>query len=253
MIGGQLVQRAGSTYLTSQGFAIPFLIIMPAATVWLLDRKRTPVTWLSYALLWVGLLLTVTRMTIVACLLQALTIAATRRRWGIITSSAAACAVAFAGALLVFPSLAGFVGETLTWQSASSLAHFSDWVNGLENTLRYPLGAGLGVADQAAARSGLVALAADNQYFTYAVQLGVLGLTLHLATIVGAALIGLKCARSAQDVRSDYGIVVATTALGILLNAVTAGVFNAILLSSVFFWLVGSVVTAASVEDTAPA
>ncbi len=253
MIGGQLVQRAGSTYLTSQGFAIPFLVIMPAATVWLLARKRTPFAWLSYALLWAGLLLTVTRMTIVACLLQALIIAGTRRRWGIIASTVAACAVAFSSALLMFPSLANFIGETLTWQSASSLAHVDDWVTGLENTLRYPLGAGLGVADQAAARSGLVALAADNQYLTYAVQLGVFGLTLHLLTIAGAALIGFKCARAAPDVRSDYGIVVATTALGILINAVTAGVFNAILLSSVFFWLVGSLVTAASIEDTAAA
>jgi len=42
--------------------------------------------------------------------------------------------------------------------------------------------------------------------------------TLHLLTIAGAALIGFKCARAAPDVRSDYGIVVAATALGILLK-----------------------------------
>jgi hypothetical protein len=249
MFGGQLVPRAGSTYLSSQGFAIPFLIIVPAATAWLLARKRGAVAWLGYGMVWLGLLLTVTRMTIVACLLQTAAIAVTRRRWGLITVGAAACAVAFVCALVVVPGLASYVGETLTWQSASSVAHLDDWIEGFENALRYPLGAGLGVADQAAVRFGLDPLAGDNLYLTYAVELGVLGVGLHLAMLVGAVLTGVKSVRDGQDVRSDYGIVVATAALGILLNSVTAGVFNSIILTCVFFWLLGSVVTANIMKD----
>ena len=251
MLGGRLVQRAGSTYLSSQGFAIPFLIILPAATVWLLAKRRAAVAWLGYALLWVGLLLSITRMTIVACLLQALAITATRRRWGLITAAGAACTVAFGGALLVVPGLATFVWETLTWQSASSTAHLADWIEGMENALRHPLGAGLGVADQAAVRFGLDPLAGDNQYLTYAVELGVLGLGLHLATMVGAVLTGVKSARDGQDVRSDYGIVVAAAALGILLNGLTAVVFNSMVLTCVFFWLLGSLATPTTVQDGA--
>ena len=251
MIGGQLVQRAGSTYLSSQGFAISFLIIIPAATAWLLAKRRATVAWLGYAALWVGLLLSITRTTIVACLLQAVAIAATRRRWGLITAAGAACALAFGGALLVVPGLAAFVWDTLTWQSASSVSHMADWTTGIENVLHYPFGAGLGVADQAAIRFGLNPLAGDNQYLTYAVELGVVGLGLHLATMVGAVLTGVKCARDGDDVRSTYGIVVAAAAVGILLNAATAGVFNSMFLTCVFFWLLGSLVTPVPVKDRA--
>lgn len=249
MIGGRLVQRAGSTYLSSQGFAISFLIILPAATAWLFAKGRATVAWLGYAALWVGLLLSLTRMTIVACLLQALAIGATRRRWGLITGAGAACALAFGGALFVVPGLAAFVWETLTWQSASSVSHLADWTDGMENALHYPFGAGLGVADQAAIRFGLNPLAGDNQYLTYAVELGVVGLGLHLATMVGAVLTGVKWVRDGDQVRSAYGIVVAAAAVGILLNAATAGVFNSMLLTCVFFWLLGSLVTPVPVKD----
>src|SRR5438445_80799 len=118
-MGGHLVRRAGSTYLSSQTFAIPFLIIVPAVTVWLLERKRIAIAWLGYALVWLGLLLTVTRMTIVACLLQSVAIAATRRRWGLIANGGAALVLATTAALLIAPDLATYVWDTLTWQSGS--------------------------------------------------------------------------------------------------------------------------------------
>lgn len=251
MIGSRLVQRAGSTYLSSQGFAIPFLVIVPAATVWLLNKRRGAVAWLGYAVLWLGLLLSITRMTIVACLLQALTIAAMRRRWELIASLGAALALTFCCALLAVPGLAIYVWETLTWQSASSLTHLDDWIEGIGNALRYPLGAGLGVADQTAVRFGLDPLAGDNQYLKYAVEMGVLGVGLHLAAMAGAVLTGVKSVRDSKDVRADYGIVVAAAALGILLNAVTAVVFNSMMLTYVFFWLLGSLATANIVKEQA--
>jgi hypothetical protein len=250
-VGGRVVQRAGSTYLSSQGFAIPFLIIMPAATVWLLARKRAAIGWVGYGLLWLGLLLTITRLTIVACLLQTVVIVATRRRWGLLTAGTAAGTLAFAAALLLLPGFATYVWETLTWQSASSRSHLHDWIEGMENALRYPLGAGLGVADQAAVRFGLDPLAGDNQYFKYAVELGILGLGLHLATLTGAALAGVRAAHRAAGVRAEYGMVLAVAGLGIMLNAMTAAVFNSMMLAYVFFWLLGSLVTANAMHDGA--
>lgn len=243
-VGSQLVQRAGSTYLSSQGFAVPFLIIVPAATVWLLTKRRGAAAWLGYAVLWLGLLLTITRMTIVACLLQALTIAALRRRWELITAVGIALVFTFGCALLVVPGLATYVWETLSWQSSSSLTHLDDWMAGIGNALRYPLGAGLGVADQTALRFGLDPLAGESQYLKYAVELGILGLGLHLATMAGAVMTGIKGMSSSMDVRAEYGIVVVTAALGILLNAITTAVFNSMMLTYVFFWLLGSLATA---------
>src|SRR2546427_593954 len=84
-IGGHMVQRAGSTYMSAQGFAIPFLIIAPAATLWVLSTSgRTRLWWLGYVILWVGLLLTMTRMTIVVCVLQTALILMARRRWDVL-------------------------------------------------------------------------------------------------------------------------------------------------------------------------
>ena len=82
-------------------------------------------------------------------------------------------------------------------------------------------------------------------------ELGVLGLGLHVATIVGGFLTGVACTRSARDVRADYGIVLAAAAAGILLNAVTATVFNSTLLTCVFFWLLGSLATPITVKEAA--
>ena len=45
------------------------------------DRTRSRLAWFGYAVMWVGLLLTLTRMTIVACLLQTIIILYMRRRW----------------------------------------------------------------------------------------------------------------------------------------------------------------------------
>jgi len=43
--------------------------------------------------------------------------------------------------------------------------------------------------------------------------------------------------------------VVAAAAFGILLNAVTAVVFNSMMLTYVFFWLLGSLATANTAKD----
>jgi len=249
IIGSHEVLRAGSTYLSSQGFAIPFLIIVPAATAWLLRTRRGAAAWLGYAALWLGLLLTITRMSIVACLLQVLAIAALRRRWELIAGVGAVLVLTFGCALLLVPGLATYVWETLTWQSASSLTHLDDWIEGVGNALRYPLGAGLGVADQTAWRFGLEPLAGDNQYLKYAVELGILGLGLHVATLAAAVVTGVQSVRDSKGVRADYGTVVAAAALGIMINAVTAAVFNSMILSYVFFWLLGSLATANALKE----
>ena len=161
----------------------------------------------------------------------------------------AACALAFGCALLLVPQLPTFLWETLTWQTGSSMSHLDAWRLGMENALRYPFGAGLGVADQAAVRFGLYPLAGDNVYLTYAVELGFVGLGLHLATIVGAGITGWNGAKAGHGVASDYAVVVAAVAAGILLNGITAVPFNSILLTSVFFWLLGSLVTRADLKD----
>ena len=246
-IGDQLVRRAGSVYLSAQGFAIPFLLIMPAATLRVTAAERPPsrLAWLAYLVLWIALLLTVTRLTIVACVVQTVLILALRRRWGVLVGGGSAVVLAFLALLATTPGFAAFVWDTLTWETGSSVSHLEDWRTGLENLLRHPLGVGLGATEMTAFRFGLTPLAGDNQYLRFGVELGFAGLALHLAVLCGTALGGLRAWRHCRsDAVRDTGLLVCMTALGIAINAWTAAVFNSMLLAYVFFWLTGSVATA---------
>ena len=251
MIGNHIVQRAGSTYLSSQGFAIPFLLIMPAATLWLLDHtgRRRVGAWLAYGLLWTGLLLTITRMTTVACVLQVVAIVAARRRWAMGLSLVTAGLAGFAVGLALFPELGTFVWDTVTWQTGSSQSHLADWSSAIANVPAHPLGAGLGSADFVAARFGVTALAADNQYLKYAVELGILGLIVHVLVLVALGAAGFRAWRCGTPAARRTGLLVAVATLGIAVNALTAVVMNSTLLAYGYYWLAGAATSAPPRSD----
>src|SRR3954470_3683003 len=72
VLGRHPVRRAGSVFLGGQAFALPFLLLMPAATAWVFDAsKRLKIVSIAgYAIIWAGLLVSITRTTIVVCALQ---------------------------------------------------------------------------------------------------------------------------------------------------------------------------------------
>src|SRR5213080_350052 len=254
-VGDHIVQRAGSTYLSSQGFAIPFIIILPAATLWLFrrERQRSVLAWLGYLILWTGLLLSVTRMTTVVCVLQVLALVAARRRWGIGVGGGLLAALGFALALLLVPGLASFVWDTLTWQSGSSLSHVEAWSEGIQSLVEHPLGVGLGASGLTAVRFGLPPLAGDNQYFEYSVELGVPGLLLYVAILGGICAAGLKVFRSApREPAQSYGALTAAAAFGLALNGITTVALSLPFVSYIFFWLAGTTVALADRRTVAP-
>jgi hypothetical protein len=247
MLGDRVVQRAGSTYLSSQGFAVPFLLILPAATLLLFraERRRTLV-WVAYATLWVALLLTVTRMTIVTCLAQVLVLAAMHRRWGLVVGWGLVSVVGLVAALVAAPNLAAFVWDTLSWQTGSSLAHLEDWGEGLGHLVEHPLGSGLGAGGLTAARAGLAPIAADSQYLKFAVDLGLPGLALYLAVLAGVLGASIRTFRShysggARAVAALTGAAV----VGLALNGITTVPLGTPFFAYVFFWLAGTTVTLA--------
>ena len=248
-VGGRVLQRAGSVHMSSQGFAIPFLLIMPAATAWLtLTRRwRSVPAVAAYALCWAGLLLTITRVTIVACLLQAVFLLVIWRRPGVVLGLGIVGSAVIAGLLLAVPGLAGFVWETVTWQSGSSASHSKDYYDGLIALVEQPLGAGLGTADMTAVRLGRRPLTNDNLHLKYAVELGVAGLLLFEAWL-GTVL--WTTTRAAMDGARTTGRVfcgfAAACVVGVAANGMTAVVFNAPMLTYLFFWCVGAAVTVAS-------
>ncbi|HJQ12386.1 MAG TPA: hypothetical protein VJ840_15250, partial [Gemmatimonadaceae bacterium] len=80
-IGGHLVRRAGSVYLSGQGFAVPFILFFPLATAWVFLRtKKSPPQLFAYLIINAGLLLTVTRATTVVAFIQLLLFVTLLRR-----------------------------------------------------------------------------------------------------------------------------------------------------------------------------
>ena len=253
-IGNIDMQRAGSIYLSSQGFAAPFLLLLPVATAWVFGRAQriTASMKVEYLIIWLGLLLSITRMTIFVCMVQLVLVVIMLRKpeWavaGIITAG-----VLFVIAMFAVPGIAGFVWDTLTWQTGSSASHVKDWGKGLTAFFDHPLGAGLGTTDQTAVRVGLEPLTADNGYFKYAVELGIEGLIAHLAIFAGILVTSFKVARSGSTLnRRLMGTVVLFTTVGILINNTTGVVFNTIVLSYLYFWFAGAVVTIWQMERKA--
>jgi hypothetical protein len=163
---------------------------------------------------------------------------------GLVVGSMAAVA-----SIIVVPGLAGFIWDTLTWQTGSSASHIKDWSKGFTAFFEHPWGAGLGTTDQSAVRFGLEPLTADNGYFKYAVELGIQGFIALMLVFTGILSTSYKVARYASTQnRRLLGTVVLFTTIGVLLNAATGVVFNALVLSYLYFWFAGAIVTVAQRE-----
>jgi hypothetical protein len=248
ILGGVWVRRSGSVFLHSQGFALPFLFLMPAATAWVLNRRgKHP--WLArigYAIIWAGLLVTLTRMTIIVCVIQVVIFYLIFRRpeWSL--GSAFTVIAIGAVTVVVVPGLLHFVWETLSWQTGSSTSHLKDWQKGLLAFFERPWGNGLGTTDSAPLKAFREPLTADNMYLTYAVQLGVAGIAAFVAALVSIFSVAWRVAWSnVSDTQRRVAAVVALATLGIVINGVTSFVFGSTLLAYAFFWVAGAMMTIA--------
>jgi uncharacterized protein involved in exopolysaccharide biosynthesis len=246
MIGGELFRRAGSVYLSGQGFAVPFILLFPLATAWVFLRPtRSRGQIIAYAIISTALVLTLTRMTILIALIQLVLFVSLIRRpvWAV--GGVAIATATFLAAFTFIPGFPTFVWQTLSWQEGSSVSHVNDWVNGISIFFQNPWGAGLGTADQTAVRSGLPHLTGDNLYLKYGVEMGALGLALLVCTLVAIGRSGLRLYRRGSTyAQQRMGITLWLAAIGISINGITAVVFNSITLGWLFFWLAGAVVTA---------
>lgn len=241
-IGGVLIRRVASTYLSSQGFAIPFLIIIPAAAYLVFGRGGTGRRWVAvFALCWVGLLLSVTRMTILACGIQMVLLMVLLRSRGSFWTFLAG-GVAAAGLLVaLYPQAVEFVWRTLTFQTSSSGTHLEAWADGIDAFSRNPLGWGVGVTDQVAIRFGIPQLTGDNLYLKYLAELGLLGFAAHLLLLLtvlwGGYMVWL---RSRNPDERALGFVILLATVGMALNGMTAVLYNSNMLAYTFWWLAGA-------------
>jgi hypothetical protein len=255
MIGGDLFRRAGSVYLSGQGFAVPFILLFPLSTAWVFLRpERSRWQIIAYGIISTALVLTLTRMTILIALIQLVLFVSLIKKpvWAV--GGLTVAITVFLAAFTFIPGFPTFVWQTLSWQEGSSVSHVNDWVNGLAVFFQNPWGSGLGTADQTAVRSGLPHLTGDNLYLKYGVEMGALGLGLLVLSLVAIGRSGLKLYRSGFSyAQRRMGITLWLAAIGIAINGITAVVFNSITLGWLFFWLAGAVVTAAqTLPSTGP-
>lgn len=245
-IAGVPVRRAGSIYLSGQGFAVPFVLLFPAALAFTFLRPAGKLTILGFATICTGLLLTLARMTILVALIQVAVFVTLLRRPEWAVAGVAIGATVLLAAMIAIPGFPLWVWQTLSWQEGSSVSHLKDWSQGIAAFFERPWGFGLGTADQTAVRSGLEPLTSDNLFLRYAVELGVAGLLLLVGILVSIgrrALVLFRRARTPQE--RAAGAVIWLATLGIVLNGTTGVVFNSLVLGWLFFWLAGSTVAVA--------
>jgi hypothetical protein len=247
VLGRVPVRRAGSVFLGGQAFALPFLLLMPAATAWVFGSSSRPGKWrlVGYVVIWAGLLVTITRTTIIVCALQVLLYFLITRRPTRVVGAMLWALVVFLAALILVPGLASFVLATATFQTASSYSHVFDWRRGFTAFFDQPWGHGLGSSDQVAARFGRAPITADNMFLGYAVDLGTFGLIAYLAVVLTIALVSWRLFKRART--SDIRMVAATvflTNVGIGINGASSSPFNSVFLAYNFFLLAGAAVSA---------
>jgi uncharacterized protein involved in exopolysaccharide biosynthesis len=247
-IGGHLFRRAGSVYLSGQGFAVPFLLFFPFATAWAFIRPvRSRWQTIAFLIISTGLILTLTRMTILVAVVQLILFAWLRKRPHWAVAAMAAAGMVFLVAFAAIPGFPAFVWQTLSWQEGSSVSHVSDWASGLATLAQHPWGSGLGTTDQTAVRAGLEPLTGDNLFLKYGVEMGVAGLALLLLALASFANSGrMLFSRGLTLNQRRLGVTLLLASIGIAINGLTASVFNSIALGWLFFWLAGAAVTSAS-------
>lgn len=246
-IAGRPFRRAGSVYLSGQGFAVPFLLFFPIATSYVFWRaKRIPMQVFGYLIICTALLLTLTRMTIMIAAIQLVLFVVLMKRPEWAVAGISVMGLLFVAAFIMIPGFPTFVWQTLSWQEGSSVSHMNDWLRGATAFFERPWGWGLGTADQTAVRAGLKYITGDNLFLKYGVEMGVVGLLLLILVLYSIGQTGLTLFRSAQDESSQrMGIVLWLASVGIAINGITAVVFNSITLGWIYFWIAGSGVTAA--------
>lgn len=250
-IGGHLIRRAGSVYLNGQGFAVPFLLFFPLATAWVFMRpKRTTRQLLAYTIIVAGLLLTLTRMTIIAAVIQLALFVALRRRQEWVVAGLAMVGAMIAIAFILIPGFPSFVWDTLSFQESSTASHATDWADGLSALAQSPWGSGLGTTDQTALRANLPHITGDNLYLKYAVEMGVAGIGFFVMILGSIAAAGMRLYRNGTNLAEQrMGITLWLAVIGIAINGLTAVVFNSIALGWIFFWLAGAAVTAGELNS----
>ncbi|HXJ84551.1 MAG TPA: O-antigen ligase family protein [Candidatus Methylomirabilis sp.] len=264
-VRGHLVRRAVSVHLSPQAFALSFLLLWPLCLL-NLRARWTRIRTLLVALNGVALLLTLTRMTIAVCFLQGLMVLwMIGRRYLLLVCLAVAVTAAAlfmggsillrtesptapapkSGPLITFNELSvrNMVRKTLLLQDGSSKVRARQWIEGWRTLREHPAGLGLGSTGNTSGRLGGGGMGNDAGYLKVAGALGAPGLLIFLGWFFGIVVASAAVSRVTDGPWQGLGFLTLATAVGWLVNDLTAPPDQSLFLSYVFPWLAGMTVS----------
>jgi O-antigen ligase len=236
---GQRLRRSVSTHLSAQAFAMPFLIIMPVV-VYNLYTRLSRFYLLILLVCTLALLFTITRMTIFVCFLQALLMLwLLRRRWQI-TAVCLSTLLIFTLALGLSPDFRQYIINTVTLNDSSTQVRPRQWADGWRDLVDNPLGHGLGSTGRTGGRfTDRGEVGSEAGYLKVTGALGWPGLLLFLFWFGGIIFICWQATTTTTGYAQGVVMVTLVTAVGFLLNNLTAPPDQSPFTIYVFGWLAG--------------
>ncbi|HVD01165.1 MAG TPA: hypothetical protein VNG93_08450 [Candidatus Dormibacteraeota bacterium] len=258
---GTLVRRMVSTYVSPLGIAYTALLLLPlgvALLEWHAGESRRP-RWLAgtvFTFVLIGLLLSVTRLALLAAAGEAaLLFLLLRRRW--LAGLFVVLAVGTALMLYVYPSIGPSVGRNLVAGSGghgqaavsggdtSTQEHFTYLIGDLKIDLQHPLGLGTGAST---VRYGQLVGTGESAVLGFFGDLGVLGGLLYTGLYLLVLWNGWRAFRRLPQGALESGLPLVALVGGLALAPITmtSDVWGDLSVTVLFWWAAGAAVTLAT-------
>jgi O-antigen ligase len=243
--GGISLRRSVSVYMSAQPFSQSFLLIIPITLVLLFNPGFRKKKLLSVALLimLLALLMTITRAVIIMCSVQIALLGVLLKKW-----NTTVILTLFSFLILIFvmvtPNFFAFIERTINLEDPSALGHIRMWERSITYFQEHPLfGVGLGMAGETSQRFQGLEAGGESEYFVYASELGLIGLTLYCVIFLSVLKRGFRAFfKTKEPYTKNFILAVTMCGLGILIVSTISYTRGAIFGYFIFWWLAGYLV-----------
>ncbi len=237
------LRRRSAFFANPLELASSTLLTGPAALYLVFYYRRK--TWghllasIAFGMIVLSLLLTVSRASLMAFIIQLLVIVYWLKRPNFGMVMIATIFIGIIGIFIVGGSkIITFVSDTITFENPSSQGHLREWITGGEAILENPQGLGLGSSGHTGARFGMK-VGGENQYVITGVDLGIFGLMLYIFILFLAIRYPFKAFHQTTGVTKALTFVTAVSQLGLLIPSFTSNIQIYIFITYITWWLVG--------------
>lgn len=152
------------------------------------------------------------------------------------------------GAILFAPKeMKYLIIDTLTFRQISSFGHLIEWIQAVQTMIENPFGIGIAASGiQGVEASGGVAekVGGENQFLIYGVQLGFLGMLLHILILYFVITYAIKAYRLAVNLEDKLiTFVTAVIKFGLILPLFTSNAETFLYVSLVSWWITGRTIS----------